>query len=144
LNKVILIGRLVADPELRYTANGTPVASFRLAVDRRTTGPDGKREADFIDIVVFRRLAEICAQYLNKGRPVAVDGRLQVRSYTTNDGQKRKTYEVVANDMQMLGPGGGKAPAPSAEAGGEEHAAGRPDLLAEDAFDSLGVDDIPF
>jgi len=102
LNKVILIGRVTRDPELRYTPNGKPVASMGLAVQRNFSGPGGEKETDFIDIVVWQQTAEFAAKYATKGRLVAIDGRLQVRSYETQDGQKRKAYEVVANDLRLL------------------------------------------
>ncbi|HHU33202.1 MAG TPA: single-stranded DNA-binding protein [Clostridia bacterium] len=102
LNKVILIGRLTRDPELRYTANGIAVATFTLAVDRPFTNQQGQREADFIRIVVWQKLAEICANNLGKGRLVAVEGRLQVRSYDTAEGQKRQISEVVAENVRFL------------------------------------------
>lgn len=102
LNKVILIGRLTRDPELRYTASGVPVATFTLAVDRPFTNQQGERETDFINIVAWRRLAETCANNLGKGRLVAVDGRLQIRSYETPEGQRRRVAEVVAGDVRFL------------------------------------------
>ena len=102
LNLVVLIGRLVRDPELRYTPAGVAVASFTVAVDRPFTNAQGERETDFIDVVVWRRLAETCAQHLQKGRLVAVEGRLQVRSYESADGQRRRVAEVVANDVRFL------------------------------------------
>ncbi len=102
LNRVILIGRLVADAELRYTPSGVPVASLRLAVDRRFKGQSGERETDFINIIAWRKTAEFAANYLGKGRLVAVEGRLQIRQWTTNDGQKRTTAEVVADNIQGL------------------------------------------
>ncbi|HKM39921.1 MAG TPA: single-stranded DNA-binding protein [bacterium] len=102
LNKVILIGRLTHDPELRYTASGIPVGRFSLAVDRPFTNQQGERETDFIDIVVWRKLAEVCANNLGKGRLVAVEGRLQLRSYETQDGQKRRVAEVVAENVRFL------------------------------------------
>ena len=89
LNRVILIGRLVADPELRYTPSGVPVANFRIAVDRSFTNAAGERETDFINIVAWRQRAEFAANYLGKGRLVAIDGRLQIRQWTTQDGQRR-------------------------------------------------------
>jgi single-strand DNA-binding protein len=103
LNKVILIGRLATDPELKYTPSGVAVTSFRIAVDRpfsRTEG--GEKETDFIDIVAWRQSAEFAANYLNKGRLVAVDGRLQIRNWVAQDGTKRRTAEVVANDLRSL------------------------------------------
>lgn len=102
LNVVILIGRLVRDPELRYTPAGVAVSSFTIAVDRPFTNQQGERETDFIDVVAWRRLAETCAQHLQKGRLVAVEGRLQVRSFEGNDGQRRRVAEVVANDVRFL------------------------------------------
>ena len=102
LNRVILIGRLTADPELRYTQNGTAVTNFRLAVDRPYTSQSGQREADFIPVVVWDKQAETCANYLNKGCLVAVDGRLQVRSYDAQDGSRRWVTEVVAQDVRFL------------------------------------------
>ena len=106
LNKIILVGRLTADPELRYTPSGAPVANFTLAVDRKFSKND---ETDFIPVVAWRRLAEICNEFLHKGKLIAVEGRLQTRSYEDKEGQRRKAFEVVADDMQMLdrGPGAG-------------------------------------
>jgi single-strand DNA-binding protein len=102
LNRIILIGRLVRDPELRYTPNGVATCSFSLAVARSFVNQKGERETDFIDIVCWRKLAETCASHLGKGRLVAVDGRLQIRSYETAEGQKRKASEVVAEDVRFL------------------------------------------
>lgn len=102
LNKVILIGRLTQDPELRYTPSGAAVASFGLAVDRQFTNQQGEREVDFIDIVVWRKLAELCANHLGKGRLVAVEGRIQVNSYEGKDGQRRRRYDVVADTVKFL------------------------------------------
>lgn len=120
LNRIILIGRLTRDPELRYVPSGQPVASFTLAVDRPFVNQQGERATDFIDIVAWRRLAEQVTQHLNKGRLVAVEGRLQIRSYETQDGQKRKVAEVVADAVRFLdrkpgAPSGPEAPAPEAE-----------------------------
>lgn len=102
LNTVILIGRLVRDPELRFTPSGVAVGNFTIAVDRPFTNQQGERETDFIDIVVWRKLAENCANYLSKGRLVAVEGRLQVRTYETQEGQRRRVAEVVANEVRFL------------------------------------------
>ncbi|WP_408955324.1 single-stranded DNA-binding protein [Natroniella sp. ANB-PHB2] len=102
LNKIILIGRLTRDPELRYTPNGTAVSNFSLAVERNYKNKNGERDVDFIDIVVWRKQAEHCANHLNKGRLVAVEGRLQIRSYETDEGQRRRNAEVVANNVQFL------------------------------------------
>jgi single-strand DNA-binding protein len=102
MNHIVLIGRLTRDPELRYTPNGVAVANFDLAVDRPTTNQQGERETDFIRIVVWQKQAEHCANYLKKGRLVGVEGRLQIRSYETQDGQKRRVAEVIANYVQFL------------------------------------------
>lgn len=102
LNKVILIGRLTRDVELRNTGSGTPVAGFSLAVDRQFRNKQGEKETDFINIVAWQKLAETCANHLTKGRLVAVDGRLQIRSYEDQQGNKRTVAEVVANDVRFL------------------------------------------
>ncbi len=109
LNRVILIGRLTRDPELRYVPSGQPVASFTLAVDRPFTNQAGERETDFIDIVAWRKLADQVSQHLSKGRLVAVEGRLQIRSYETQAGQKRKVAEIVADAVRFLDRKGGPA-----------------------------------
>ena len=103
MNKVFLIGRLTRDPELRYTGNNTPVASFSLAVNRSFTNQQGEREADFFNITVWRKQAENVKNYLNQGSQVAVEGRLQTRSYEDKDGQKRYVTEVVADNVEFLG-----------------------------------------
>jgi single-strand DNA-binding protein len=101
MNKVILIGRLTRDPELRYTPSGTPVAKFTLAVDR-SVKKDQEKTADFIDIITWEKKAEACSNYLGKGKLVAVEGRLQIRSYDDKQGVRRKAAEVVANNVQFL------------------------------------------
>ena len=102
LNRVILIGRLTRDPELKYTPNGTAVASFTLAVDRSFTNAQGERETDFVPIVVWQKQAENCANYLGKGSLAAVDGRMQVRNYDDKDGIRRWVTEVVADNVRFL------------------------------------------
>jgi single-strand DNA-binding protein len=102
LNKAILIGRLTADPNLRYTQLGNAVANFTLAVDKPYVGQDGERGVDFIDVVVWRKLAETCANHLHKGRLVAVEGRLEIRSYDDQQGIRRKAAEVVADNVRFL------------------------------------------
>ncbi len=103
MNKVFLIGRLTRDPELRYTGSNIPVATFSLAVNRNFSNQQGEREADFINIVVWRKQAENVKNYLSQGSQVAIDGRLQTRSYDTQDGQKRYVTEVVADNVEFLG-----------------------------------------
>ena len=102
LNRVILIGRLTKDPELRYTPAGVAVTQFTLACDRPFTNNQGEREADFIPIVTWRQLAETCANYLRKGRLTAVEGRLQVRSYDNNEGRRVYVTEVIADNVRFL------------------------------------------
>ena len=104
LNRVVLIGRLTRDPELRYSPSGVAIANFTLAIDRRFKNAQGEKETDFIPCVVFRQLAELCANYLAKGRLAAVDGRIQVSTYNDKDGQKRWTTEVIAEDVRFLSP----------------------------------------
>lgn len=104
LNRIVLIGRLTKDPELRYTPNGKAVAGFTLAVDRPFKNQQGEREADFISIVVWGQQAENCANYLSKGKLAAVDGRLQIRTFDGQDGQRRWVTEVVADTVKFLSP----------------------------------------
>ncbi|MGV2885901.1 single-stranded DNA-binding protein [Paenibacillus taichungensis] len=104
LNRVILIGRLTRDPELRYTPAGVAVTQFTLAVDRpfSSNNNGGEREADFIPIVTWRQLAETCANYLRKGRLTAVEGRIQVRHYENNEGKRVYVTEVIADNVRFL------------------------------------------
>src|SRR5438128_1830794 len=103
LNRIVLIGRLTKDPESKYTPNGIAVAQFSIAVNRFSKNPEtGEQETDFIDIVAWRRTAEFVTQYLTKGRLVAVEGRLQIRSWVAQDGTKRRSAEVVADNVQGL------------------------------------------
>ena len=104
LNRIVIIGRLTRDPELRSTANGTPVCTFTLAVDRSFKSASGERETDFIPVVVWRQLGETCGRYLAKGKLAAVDGRLQIRSYKDKDGNNRIAAEVVADNVRFLSP----------------------------------------
>lgn len=102
MNKVILVGRLTRDPEVKNTTSGKSVASFTLAVDRRFKNKDGQKEADFVPIVVWGKQAEFAGQYLSKGSQIGVSGRLQVRSYDAQDGQRRYVTEVVADEITFL------------------------------------------
>lgn len=99
MNKVILVGRLAQDPEVRYTQSGKAVASFNLAVNRYGQ----KDAADFIPIVAWEKLAEICGNNIRKGNKILVEGRLQIRSYEAQDGQKRRVSEIVAQNIEFLG-----------------------------------------
>ena len=103
MNKVVLIGRLVRDPELRYTGSNLPVATFAIAVNRPFSNQAGEREADFIIIVVWRKQAENCKNYLTQGSQVAIEGRIQTRNYDDQNGQRRYITEVVADNVEFLG-----------------------------------------
>ena len=103
MNKVFLIGRLTRDPELRYTGSNIPSATFSIAVNRNFTNQAGEREADFINIVVWRKQAENCKNYLTKGSQVAIEGRIQTRNYDGQDGKKVYVTEVVADNVEFLG-----------------------------------------
>ena len=104
MNKVILAGRLVRDPEVRYTQTGKAVASFTLAVNRRfSRGADQQQTADFIPIVVWDKLAEVCGNNLVKGSQVLIEGRIQIRSYDAQDGSKRYVTEVIAQELEFMG-----------------------------------------
>ncbi|QOY37370.1 single-stranded DNA-binding protein [Anaerobacillus isosaccharinicus] len=102
LNRVVLVGRLTRDPELKYTPNGIAVASITLAVNRPFSNQQGNREADFINVVIWRKQAENVANYLRKGSLAGVDGRLQTRNYENNEGKKVFITEVVADSVQFL------------------------------------------
>jgi len=148
-NKIMLVGNLTRDPEIRYLSSGAGVAKFALAVNRRTKQGD---ETMFIDIVAWDKLGEICNQYLKKGMSVLIEGRLAIRSYDDKEGVKRKAVEVVANDMQMLG-----AKNAPAEGGGSGANAGAYDGAGANArgtssggggqgsgFEDMIDDEIPF
>ncbi|MCM3731988.1 single-stranded DNA-binding protein [Fictibacillus nanhaiensis] len=117
LNRVVLVGRLTKDPELKYTPNGVAVANFTLAVNRPFSNQQGEREADFINCVVWRKPAENVANYLKKGSLAGVDGRLQTRSYENNQGQRVYVTEVMAESVQFLEP-------KNANAGGQQYQGG--------------------
>lgn len=141
LNRIVLIGRLTRDPELRYTQSGIPVATFTLAVDRSFKNAQGERETDFINVVVWRQQGENCANYLSKGKLAAVDGSLQLRSYTGNDGVKRTAAEVVADNVRFLSPKDGS--------GGGVHGSSAPvpqnvPFNNEGEDEMLGDNDLPF
>ena len=126
LNRVCLVGRLTRDPSLSYTQSGTAVCACSLAVDRRFK-KEGQPQADFIDLVLWRQQAEFAANYGTKGRLLSIDGRLQSRTYETQDGQKRKVTEVVVDDLKFLDKGNGQ------QAGGSAQS------TADAAWDDLGT-----
>jgi single-strand DNA-binding protein len=105
VNRVFLIGRLGRDPEIRHTTSGSAVANFSVATDERWTDSEGNKQTrtEWHNIVAWRKLAEICGQYLQKGRLVFIEGRIQTREWDDRDGNKRRTTEIIASNMQMLG-----------------------------------------
>ena len=108
-NRVILLGNVTRDPELRHTSGGTSVCDLGLAInDRRKQGTEWTEETTFVDVTLWARQAEVAAEYLSKGSPVLIEGRLKMDSWETNDGQKRSKLKVVSERMQMLGKGSGK------------------------------------
>lgn len=137
LNKCMIIGNLGADPEMRYTANGSAVTTFNVATNREYTTRDGERrdETEWFRVVTWNRLAEICSQYLGKGRQVYVEGRLQTRSWEGQDGQTRYTTELIAQEVQFLG---SQRDAPF------EHAAAPSMAVGADAEGDIEPDDLPF
>ncbi|AGR47535.2 single-stranded DNA binding protein [Brevibacillus phage Abouo] len=134
MNRVILIGNLARDVEMKYTTNGVPVATFTLAVNRRVQ--NGHNEADFINIVVWRQLADLCANYLSKGKKCALEGRLQVRSYDDQDGKKRFVTEVVAENVQFLSSKDGQAQQSNKSSFDDPFASNKPINISDD--------DLPF
>ncbi|MCP3678716.1 MAG: single-stranded DNA-binding protein [Deltaproteobacteria bacterium] len=126
VNKAILVGNLGADPEIRYTPSGTAVTNFRIATSETRNNKEGVKETttEWHRIVAFGKLAEICGEYLAKGKQVYVEGRLQTRSWEDRDGNKRQSTEIVASTMQMLGRAGDKGEVPqdsnAAKGGGED------------------------
>lgn len=137
MNKVILIGRLSKDPETRFTAQGTAVTNFTVAVDRPFTNHDGKREADFIDCQAWRKLGETIGNHMKKGRLIAVEGRLELSSYDDNQGIRRRAARVVCDDVRFLD-------SPMKDPGGDAEGA----LVGAGVGASTGAadfpDDLPF
>ncbi len=149
LNRVVLVGNLTRDPELRATPNGYTVANFGIAVNRIRANKQGEKEADFFTIITWNKLADICGQYLKKGSPVAIEGRLQSRSWETSEGQKRSTVEVVADNVQFLGGRTGSAAVDqdqfsAAAAPQPVGAPSEPAAQNDDPFNDLPDDDVPF
>lgn len=157
INRVILVGRLTRDPELRYTPNGVAVCNFTLAVNRPFTNQRGERDADFVPVVVWRRQAENVANFLNKGSLAGVDGRLQTRSYENQEGRRVFVTEVMADSVQFLEPKGarreqgggtsyeGGAQSTGGYAGGRNESPYQDDPFADDGKPvDISDDDLPF
>lgn len=146
LNRAQLIGNLTRDPELRQTPNGTAVCGFAVATNSSWKDASGERQerAEFHNIVCWGKLAEIAAQYVKKGSKVYVDGRLQTRDWTGDDGVKRYRTEIVAENFIILDSRGGGAPAENREAGGIKEEATSQEPVAEEKEEEVTVDDLPF
>ena len=154
MNKVVLIGRLTKDPELKFTpGNGTAVATFTLAVDRRVPNKNGQREADFIPVVAWGKQAESTANYMSKGKLMGVSGRIQTRTYDAKDGSKRYVTEIVAEEVQFLewgngnGNANGSTPAPNRAASQSNSGNSAMDFqgsIYEDEMTPVDDGDIPF
>lgn len=140
LNKVLLMGRLGKDPELRYTTDGTPVATFSLATSESYKDKSGVKQerTEWHNIVVWRKLAEIAGEYLKKGRLVYIEGRIQSREFEGRDGVKRKAYEIVASDMKMMPSGQGQGQPQE-----ERRPFGSPRGPVDDDFVPEMEDDVP-
>ena len=159
VNRVFLVGRLGRDPEQRFTSSGTPVANFSLATDERWKDQNGERQTrtEWHQIVVWGKLAEICSQYLNKGKLVFIEGRLQTREWDDRDGNKRRTTEVVASDMRMLGSrmeeqgmsqsapaAGSESQGPVSQESGSQQESGGQGESGSQGDVEISDDDIPF
>ena len=150
LNRIILMGRLTRDPELRHTQSGTAVASFSLAVDRDFKNQSGEKETDFVDIVAWRSSAEFVSRYFTKGRMAVVEGRLQMRDWTDREGNKRRSAEVVAENVYFADfkkegdTGGARANYQQGAYGGEYSS--YPSSAYTDSFSDMDDDDgnLPF
>jgi len=152
VNKVILVGNLGRDPEVRYTKSGQAVASFSLATSERWTGKDGNKEekTEWHRIVAWGKLGEICGEYLSKGKQVYIEGRLQTREWDDKDGNKKQTTEIVASNMTMLGQaggGGGSGYEGGSSSGGSRSSSGSQSGSqgsSSGGHDDFEDDDIPF
>lgn len=144
MNKVMLVGNLTADPELRTTPNGVSVCSFRIAVSRRYKSADGTQQTDYIPVTCWRQLADLCGRYLAKGRKVGVVGSLQSRSYEDKEGNRRTAYDVVADEVEFLTPKGDGISAGSSSTGATP--LDSPDDVFSDAsgFADMGDSSLPF
>lgn len=141
MNKVILIGNLAADPESRTTQSGVQQCTLRLAVQRRFANPQGQREADFFNVVCWRQTAEFAARYLSKGRKIAVEGSVQNRSYTAQDGSKRYVTEINAERVEFID----RAPETAPQSAVQASKAEPPKQMREDEFiECTDDDELPF
>jgi len=155
-NKVILVGNLTRDPQMSYLPSQTPVVELGLAVNRKWKGQNGEQREDtcFIDCTAFGKQAEVINQYMHKGNPILIEGRLQLDTWEAKDGTKRSKHKVVVENFQFLGSGGGRGggyqgsagdrPTAKSEAPAPRGAPGQPVETPPDAYENDGADDIPF
>ena len=146
INKVMLIGRLGKDPEIKYTPSGAPVAKFTLATDEvfKDRAGEQQRRTEWHTIVAWNKLAEICGEYLTKGKQVYIEGSIRSRQWEDQSGNKRTAYEIVAREMKMLGSKADSETAASASAPAERPASERPAPQEPPAASEITDDDIPF
>ena len=142
MNRVFLIGNLTRDPETRTTQSGTTVCSFTIAVNRRMK-QDGQQETDFLNIVAWRQLGELCQKYLSKGRKCAVTGRIQTRSYEAKDGSKRTAWDIVAEEVEFLSPVG-QSTGHQGNAGGYTEAVSKTPDAPKEGFTQVEDEELPF
>lgn len=133
MNRVIIIGNLTRDPEVKTTQSGTSVCTFSVAVNRRFANHDGVRETDFLNVVAWRQLADLCGKYLAKGRKVCVEGSIQTRTYNAQDGSKRYVTEIIADNVEFLS---------SRQQDGQS--AAQTDAQTQEGFTEYTDDDLPF
>lgn len=145
-NKIIIVGNLGRDPELRYTPQGTPVCSFTVATNDKRKDKTGEQQdiTTWFRVTVWGRQAETASQYLTKGRPVYIEGRLRLEEWSDRDGKQRSTLEVHATDMQFIGGGRGEEAAPSSQSAVNNSAAGSKNASVHPPDNEFSDDDIPF
>jgi single-strand DNA-binding protein len=144
MNKAILMGRLTKDPEVRYTANNVPVASFSLAIDRRFTKPGEEKQTDFINIVAWQKLAEFCGKYYKKGQQVLIVGRIQTRTWDDAEGKKHYATEVVADEAYFADSKKNDDGSAPYNAGPDRNTKGTQTEQTEGFFPSPSEEDLPF
>lgn len=150
MNKAIIIGNLTRDPEVRTTASGVSVCTFTVAVNRRFANQQGAREADYINVVTWRQLADLCGRYLAKGRKCAVVGSIQTRTYDAQDGSKRYATEVIADEVEFLSPANQNASQQADGAYAQNHTPPRQETGVQERFNPSEYmevpndDDLPF
>ena len=141
MNKVILVGRLTKDIEVRYTQTGKAIARFILAVNRRVSKDKEKQQADFIPIIIWNKLAEVCSKYLTKGSQILVEGHLQIRDYVAQDGKKHYIAEVIAQELEFMG---SKVTAGNEQLQNQEQNISQEEITQDTAQDTATDEEIPF